>query len=592
MELEALRELQEVSRGERPADLLIRGGRLINVYSGEIYPANLAVYRDRIAYVGPSDQAAGPKTSVIEAGGRYLCPGYIEPHAHPWVGYNPVTLAEKILPLGTTALVCDSIFFYHQMGARGFAALARDLGRLPVGVWWAARNVPQSATPNEIEEFSLDNVSDLLDLPEVIAMAEITRWTALHRGDPAVLAKILAARARGKRVDGHTAGASAERLNALAAAGVSACHEAIKASEAIDRLRLGFWVMLRQSSLRPDFEALIPGLIESGVDLGRVMLTTDGSSPPFIAEHGFTDGLLRLGVSLGLDPVKAIQMCTLNPATFFGLDQEIGGLAPGRRADILILPDLTDFRPDLVIAGGRLAAKEGRLQLEIPHPDWDSYGGRPVFDNSTRWMNRPETFGVPAPDGAAEGEPVSFPVIDLVMNVITRRADLELPVRGGFLDPSGHPGLLHICLVDRAGRWITRGFIRGLAGRLEGFASTYNTTQGILAMGTDRQSMATALADVARMNGGIALVEEGRPIYRLPLPIAGMMNDLGFDEMVGRIGELREILEARGYPYHDPLYTMLFITCDFLPDIKITPAGIMDIKNYRVIHPVRPLAPN
>lgn len=593
MEIETLTELLEVSRGERPADLFIRGGRLINVYSGEIYPANLAIYHDRIAYSGPSEAALGPDTRLIEAGGRYLCPGYIEPHAHPWVGYNPVTLAGKILPLGMTAMVCDNLFFYHQMGVEGFAAMARDLSRLPLRIYWAARNIPQSAAPNQEEEFSLERISALLGQPEVIAMAEVTRWPALYAGDRKILEKILAARERGKRVDGHTAGASAERLNVIAAAGVDACHEAIKASEVFDRLRLGFWVMLRHSSLRQDFEALIPALTESGVDTSRVMLTTDGSSPSFIAKHGGTDDLLRLAVSLGVQPVKAIQMCTLNPATFYGLDQELGGIAPGRRADILILPDLKNFRPDLVVAGGQVAAKDGRLEFRLAEPDWDSYGGRPLLDNSTGWMDRPEIFAVPAPpeNDPAGGRTADFPVIDLAMNVITRRIDLSFPVTGGVLDPSVHPGLLHICLVDQAGHWIARGFIRGLADRLEGFASTYNTAQGILVIGSDRKSMAQALREVARMDGGLALVEDSRVVYRMPLPIAGMMTSLDFDELAGRFEELVELFRARGYRHHDPFYTLLFITCDFLPDIKITPSGIMDVKNYRVIYPAKNVSP-
>lgn len=595
-EADALKRLLEVSRGERSADLFIRGGRLINVYSGEIYPANLAVSGGRIAYAGPSEHAVGPDTRLIEAEGHYLSPGYIEPHAHPSIGYNPVTLAEKILPLGTTTAVCDDFFFRTTMTTDAFESLIFELSRLPLNIYWMARCVHPSLVHDETgadgqEAFALGQLTALLDRPDFIATAEITRWPAICSGDPDILKKILAARLRRKRVDGHTAGASAARLNSLAAAGVSSCHEAITAGEVLDRLRLGFWVLLRNSSLRPDLKNLLSALTESGADTGRVMMTTDGPIPPAVEETGFTDGLLRLAVSRGLSPIKALQMCTLNPAAFFGLDQEIGGLAPGRRADILILPDLKDFRPDVVIAGGRITAELGRMTTGLKQPDWHSFGTQPAYNLPIDWAELPRAFAVPAPasSGTPEAKRADFPVIDLIRNVISRRADIELSVLEGLLDPSSSPGVLHISLIDRDRRRITRGFIRGLADNLEGLATTFTTSLGILAIGSERRSMAQATRRVVEMGGGLAIVEDGKILFELPLPIAGLMSPLKFGELASRLRHFDKIIKGRGYRFHDPLYSLLFITCDFLPGLRITPAGLLDVKDYRIVRPAAEL---
>ncbi|MFL6559069.1 MAG: amidohydrolase family protein, partial [Bacillus sp. (in: firmicutes)] len=343
MDLKAQRsELVEVAKGNRSADLYIKGGTVINVYSGEFLKQNIAVYKDCIAYIGTSEASIGEHTKVINADGKYVSPGFIEAHAHPWVLYNPISVTGKVLPLGTTTTVNDNLFFYLHMGAKGFKEMVHDLKPLPGNFFWLVRLVSQADYPGEREWYNHKDIRELLELDEVLGSAEVTRWPLLYNGDPFLLDTMDFIKKLGKVSDGHTAGCSYEKLNAVVASGVTACHEAITAKEAFDRLRLGMWTTLRNSSLRPDLQEIIKLITEGNVSTSRIIMTTDGPHPSFIENEGFVDGLVRQAVELGVPVMNAIQMVTINAATYLRLDDYIGGLAPGRKADILILPNLVD----------------------------------------------------------------------------------------------------------------------------------------------------------------------------------------------------------------------------------------------------------
>src|SRR5919199_1074578 len=329
--------LIETARGELPAELFVLGGTVANVYSGELHEANVAVTAGRIAYVGEGERAIGPDTQILDAKGVIVSPGYIEAHFHPWVLYNPVSLVEGILPLGTTTVVADNLFFFMQMGTERFAAMADDLKDLPLLYLWMARLTSQAKFPGEEEMFALENVEPLLRRDDVIGTAEITRWPALAAGDPALISGIRAAKSLGKIVDGHTGGASEARLQPVAAAGITP---------------------------------------------HPLVIPPAAPAPEFAAEHGLVDGMLRVAVENGVPPIQALQMVTINPATLFRIDGQVGGIGLGRRADLLLLPDLTSFRPETVITRGRVVAENGALSVPLPRLAWESYGSRPRFDSS------------------------------------------------------------------------------------------------------------------------------------------------------------------------------------------------------------------
>jgi adenine deaminase len=558
--------LAAVARGEAKADRYVRGGLLLNVYTGELYPANVALKGERIAYVGLSEQMLGPRTEVIEAGGHTLVPGYIEPHAHPWNLATPAALARHVLPLGTTTIVADNLAVYELAGLRGFEAVVSALARGPLKFYWMVRPHAQSRSRGEAARFSLTAVRRMLANRWAVAVGEVTRWPDVWAGRPALLERLALAPARGKRIEGHTAGASAERLSALAAGGLTSDHEPITAQEALERARVGIALMLRQSSLRPDLRDLLEPFVKSG-DFSRLMLTTDGSTTAFVAERGFVDALVRLAMDEGVPPVEAYRMVTLNPATYYGKDSDLGGIAPGRYADVLLLRDLSDPCPAAVIAAGRVVAREGRLVARVPEPPWSRIFTAKATGFDRPWRVVPEEFALPRGP---------LPVMRLKSAVITALEER----------PFG-PGDLHAALLDRRGAWIAPGAVAGFAPGLDGLAATTTTDFQILALGRRPASVARAVNRLLRLGGGLVLVDGDRVAFELSLPIGGLMSPRPLSELAEREREFHALLRARGYPFHDPIYTLLFLAADFLPSVRLTALGVWDVRRSRILLPGR-----
>ncbi|HBX23583.1 MAG TPA: adenine deaminase [Desulfotomaculum sp.] len=572
-----LYDLIRTSRGEAEADLYIKNGTLINVYTGELQKVNIAVKGAHIAYVGTAEQMVGHQTTVVEAGGLYLCPGYIEPHAHPFHTYTPATLAEQVLALGTTTMVCDNLFFFMLMGPQQLALLWREFDQWPVKMLLSIRLDPQTYSSKRAALFEPHLLEPLLELTATKQVGELTDWPSLLAGREQMLDNIIATGSRGKRVEGHAPGASVETLNALAAAGVSACHESISGEEALRRLRLGMYATLRHSSLRQDLPVLLKSLLDAGIDLNRAMITTDGVTPPYMGA-GFTDHLLRLAIEEGVPPVEAYRMATLNPATYYRMDDELGGIAPGRLADILFLEDINNPTPVRVIAEGKQVAENGQLLTKLASPNWHDYGVKPVTGSLNGLTPRDMT-------PPAQDEP--FPLMQLVNPVITRRQDCVLPSRNGVLDISNEAGLVYAALFGRAGGWVTTGIIAGFADYLEGMACTSTITGDILVLGQNPSEMLRSANRMLDLGGGIVIAEKGTFIYELPLPLGGIMSPQPLDQLVDRCGYLYKLLAQRGHRHHDLLYTLLFLSATHLPAIRLSPAGIMSVKDKKVLVPVR-----
>ncbi len=562
------RRLTAVARGAAPADGYVRGGTLLNVYTGELHPANVATLGERIAYVGPRDDMVGARTTVIDATGHVLVPGYIDPHVHPAHIITPSALARHVLPLGTTTVFADTLQFWELGGRRAFVAVADALARAPLKFYWMLRVQGQTRTPDEPRTFRRRELARALAHPWVAAIGEVTRWTEIHAGEPALLARLDLGRAGALRVEGHTAGARSDKISALAAGGLTSDHEPITAAEVLDRARQGIAVMLRESSLRPDLGGLLDALKDAPGLAARAMLTADGSMPGFIRDHGFVDHLLRTALAAGVSPVDAYRMVTLNPATYFRKDDDIGGIAPGRYADVCVLSDLSQPRPEIVMARGRVAARDGRLLVRVPEPAWSRVFTSPAARLRGGWRARAEDFRLPERD--------VLPVIRLVSAVITRLE--ERP-------PA--PGDLHAALVDRAGRWVAPALVAGFADRLDGLAATVTTDFNILVLGRSREAMARAVNRLLQVHGGAVIVDGDRVAWELPLPLGGIMTRLPLPEAARCQDELHALLRERGYAFHDPFFTLLFLAADFLPAVRLTPRGVWDVKAGRLLLPRR-----
>ncbi len=566
------RRLTAVARGAAPADLYVRGGTLLNVYTGEIYPANVAIAGERIAYVGLRDDMVGPRTTTLDAGGRIITPGYIDPHVHPAHVVTPSGLARHLLPLGTTTVFADSLQIWELGGLRAFRVVADALARSPLKFYWMIRVHAQARTTDEARRFPPRDIARALDHPWSFAAGEVTRWPDVWGGSRDLLGRLDLALSRGQRVEGHTAGAGPDKIAALAAGGLSSDHEPITASEVLERARQGIAVMLRESSLRPDLAGLLDALRTAPALVSRLMLTADGSMPAFIRDHGFVDHLIRVAMKRGVAPVDAYRMATLNPATYIGREADLGGVAPGRYADLCLLRDLGEPRPEVVVARGRVAARDGNVVVTVPEPDWSRALTTPEARLTVRWRARPDDFRLPPRD--------RYPVIRLVSAVITRLEDRPRA-----------EGDLYAALVDRAGRWVAPGLVTGFGDRVDGLASTITTDFNILVLGRRPESMARAVNRLLEVRGGVVLVDDDRVSFELPMPLGGVMTRLSLPAAAAQEDALRAALVARGYPHHEPLFTLFFLAADFLPFVRLSPRGVWDVKLGRVLLPRRARRP-
>lgn len=564
-----------VALGEEKADLFVRGGTVVNVYSGELIPANIAVVGERVAYVGPSEQAVGPETEVLDARGLYVSPGWIEPHTHAYLFYNPASLAEAILPGGTTTIVSDDLVFSLHGGAKTSRAVMDACARLPLRVLWYARPEPASPISGADEDyFDGERLCEVLDHPLVMGVGEAPAWARFLGSEESSLeAAITEAHRRGLIADGHTTGARGAKLAALTAAGLRSCHEATTADEALERIRLGLWTPLRHSSLRPDLPELLRVVTEESIDTSRVLFTADGPSPDFIAEHGYLDGLLRLAVEAGVPATQAIRMATLNAATYLHLDDHLGGVAPGRLADLVLLADLSSFRPQTVVAGGRVVAREGELAGPMPGIDWEPLRLGLEFRQG-KWLEDASLF-----DGRPDE---ALPVIGFVSNVITRLE--EAPPEGGLPD-----GYLRAAHISRDGRWISRALVRNFARDLEGFATTATSSGHLLVLGRNQEAMAIAASRVRDLGGGMSLAGGGRVVWEAALPLTGIMTSGPFEQALFAASEMKAHLRSAGYPFSEALYSLLFLTADFLPGPRLTWSGVLDVRTGKLVGEAEPI---
>lgn len=576
------RHLLAVARQDEPPDLLLKGGRVVNVYTGEIYTADVAVAGGRVARVDPGGLQPGPATETVELEGRFLAPGLIEPHCHPFLIYNPAALVAGLLPLGVTTVCADSSLLLRELSGAALQAALDWCGGYPADVRWLARlDVPVDGHdgPWYLDRAGVDAV---LRHPRAVGVMEFTRWTVLQDGPPYVLERYREAQARRLRVDGHTAGASAGRLHALVAAGLSSCHEAINVEQVIDRLRLGLWTPLRYSSIRPDLPALAAVLRRSDLDTRRVLLTCDSPTPLWIQEQGFLDAALRILVAAGVDPVRALRLATLSPAEYYGLDDVIGGIAPGRQANLVVYDDLSDFRPQQVWVQGRLVAAAGSLKVPVPEFPWaPDVPGR----------NIPAPGDLPTGAGWLPAAPAgggAWPVLEFTTQVLTRRRDEPLPARDGHICLDDRPDLLYCVRLDRRHKGITRTVVGGFAPGMGALATDIGYGPGWVVMGRSAELMHAAARQLIELQSGIVVLDRaGAPLLAEPLQMGGGLGLAGTDfaAAVRFDRRLQQVLHQCGHAHDDPIYTLLFLTGVVVPDVRLCPQGVVEVRSGRVLTP-------
>jgi adenine deaminase len=560
----------KVARGDAPADLALRNGLLINVYTGEIYESDVIIAGDKIVGLGPGYEAR----EEIDLAKRYIAPGFINAHVHIESSMiTPPQFARAVVPLGTTSVITDPHEVANVCGLAGIRYMLEITEGLPLSVFVNAPScVPATPMSTSGAELDAAQLATLLDHPRVLGLAEMMNYPGLILGDPAVLAKMETF--QGRIVDGHSPGVGGAWLNAYAAGGVGSDHECSTVEEARERLRAGMYLLIREATGARNLLDLLP--VVTAENSRRCCFCTDDYHPTDILQNGEMDHILRQAVAQGLDPVTAIRMATLNTAEWFRL-RDRGAVAPGKRADLVVFSDLHDIRAELVFCGGKLAGQNGNPVGEWPVPAVDQ---SPVRDTiHVDWDSLDErSFHIPARGSRAH-------VIGVIENqIVTRHLIEEIAGEDGQAKSDTGRDLLKMAVIERhlgTGN-VGLGFIHGFGLKAGALAtSVAHDHHNIVVVGVDDQSMLTAARAVGEMGGGFATANKEQVLATVPLPIAGLMSEQTAEAVAEALDVLQNSAAGLGSLLSDPFMTLSFMALEVIPALKLTDQALIDVEQFK-----------
>lgn len=583
------KNLIDVAMGRKPADLVIKNGTWVCVQSGELIPdTDVAVEDGRIAYVGPdAAQAIDSNTTlVLDANGKYLVPGLLDAHVHIESGMLTVTeFVRAVLPHGTTGMFVDPHEIANVFGLKGIRLMVDEARRQPIHVWVQVPSCVPSAPGFETPGADLgpEEVAEALGWEGVIGLGEVMNFPGVAAGDPKMLAEIAAARLAGKVVGGHYASPDLGRpFHGYAAGGAEDDHEGTTVEDAIARARQGMKVMMRYGSAWHDVAAQVKAVTKMRLDPRHFLLCTDDAHAGTII-HGHMDRVVRHAIAEGVPPMTAIQMATINTAEHFGLSREIGQIAPGRWADILLVNDLKNFQVSVVIARGVVAADRGKLLLELSRPRYPAWATRSV--HLPRKM-KADDFRLPVPS-ARDGR-VLCNVIGVIENQApTRHLRLPVSVAEGEIRASIEGDLAKVALVERhhGSGTVQVGLVSGFGFRARcAVASTVaHDSHHLIVVGTDEASMAVAANALAASGGGQVVVKEGQIIGQVDLPLAGLMAVERAEIVAMRAESIVEGFRACGCQLNNPNMQLSLLALPVIPELRITDQGLVDAVHFKFL---------
>ncbi len=568
MELE---QLIRVARGDMLADLVLTNCRLVNVYSGEIAETQVAIAGNRIAGIGPGYRSK----ETLDLSGRYLCPGFINAHVHVESSMvTPIEYARAVVPRGTTTAVSDPHEIANVCGLAGIHYMLDAAQHAPMTILANASScVPATHMSTGGARLAAEDLIALRDDPRIIGLAEMMNFPGVVMAIPDVLAKVKAF--AGRPIDGHAPGLSGQQLNAYVAAGIGSDHECISVPEAREKLGLGMYLLIREGTTAHNLAGLLPAVSPSNAR--RCCFCTDDRHPADLLDEGDVDVLVRGAIAGGLDPITAIRMATLNTAEWFRL-WDRGGIAPGKRADMIAFRDLNDLRAELVFVGGRLVARNQAMLVEqepvsvdesavrnTVRVDWDTVSLQVAAGNATSHMRVIGAIGD---------------------QVITEHLIMEPTLCGGEAVADPGRDLLKMAVIERhhgAGK-VGLGFVKGIGLQRGAIATTVgHDHHNLIVIGADDVSMLTAAKAVARIGGGEAVAVGEELLQTLALPIAGLMSDRPLEEVRTLQNTMLTKAAELGCPLHDPFMTISFLALEVIPSLKLTDQGLVDVDQFELV---------
>ena len=561
------RDWLDAAAGRSRIDLLLKNVRLINVFSGTIQRTDVGVHRGR--FVGPGRYRA---RRVMDLEGRYLAPGFIDGHCHlESTMLTPREFARAVIPRGTTAVVADPHEIANVLGLEGIRYMVEASMGVPFRFHFMLPScVPATHLETAGASLSADDLALFAREPWALGLGEVMNVPGVLFGDPGVLAKLK--RFQGRVMDGHAPGLRGEGLNAYLSCGIGSDHECTSLVEAREKLERGMWIMIRQGSTARNLEELLPLVNERTVR--RCLLVTDDRTPEDLLEHGHLDQVLGQAIALGLDPVLAVQMVTLNPAEYFGL-RDLGAVASGRWADGVVLDGLSPFRVEMTLVGGEVLHRRGKPLRGF------RAGAAP---------KAPSSFRMPPVDPATlrvEAQPGRIRVMERIPGqILTRQRWMKPLVRDGAVVSDPSRDILKIAVAERhrgTGN-VGIGFVRGFGLQRGALASSVaHDSHNVVAVGVEDRDLIAAIQAVADMEGGLVVVDGGRVMGWLPLPIAGLMSDWPLERVAERHQRLREAALGLGCSIEDPFMALSFLALPVIPELKLTDLGLVDVKAFKVV---------
>ena len=545
-----------MAKGELPADLLLANAKIINVFNGKIEPGNIAICGDRIAGVGDYQKAK----EVVDAGGSYIAPGLINGHIHPESSMLDIAqYARAVVPHGTTALVTDLHEIANITGLKGIKYVLNRARRLPLDLFLMAPScVPATDRETSGANLGPEEISQILKLKECLGLGEVMNFPGVIGGDKAVLEKL--GLARGKIIDGHAPGLGGRNLSAYIAAGIYSDHESVSPDEAREKLRRGMWLMLREGSSEKNLEALLPLVTDKTFQ--RCMFVVDDRSCLDLLKDGDIDGVVRKAIRLGLEPVRAIQLATINPAEYFRR-QGLGAVAPGYMANIIEISDLPNLKIERVFYRGRLVAEGGKALFTAPK------GGGGLGDTI---KIKPFSAGALALKPSGE----TMPVIEVIPGQIVTR---KKTTRSGAI-PDPERDILKLAVVERhrATGNIGVGLVSGFGLKQGALASSIaHDSHNIIAVGVSDGDIITAIKEIERLKGGLVAAAGGKILASLALPVAGLLSDKPLETVVSKLEKLEQTTAGMGSKLDSPFATLSFLALPVIPEIRLTDRGVVEV---------------
>jgi adenine deaminase len=571
-------ELMRVALGEAPADLAIVNGSVVNVYNGEVEKASVLIKGERIAYVGNDlGKAIGPSTQVIDAKNKTLIPGLIDGHTHIDSIYSISQFLRYAMLGGTTTVITENSDIGSPLGYEGVIRFLASIKDQPIKIFITAPPLVTLSPVTEEHAITLPQLRKLLRYKDVLGLGE-PYWGDVVNGNQRVLDLIAETVKRGKKVEGHSAGASGKKLQAYVSAGVSSCHEPTNAEEVRERLRLGLFILIREGMVRRELEAIAP-IKDDDTLLNRLAIASDGVAPGQLISDGYMEFLVQKAINLGFDPIRAVQMATINVARHFAIDDEIGGIAPGKYADIAVIPELKTIKAEYVISSGRVVAHNGQLLIR---PRKHRY---PKSMLDTVRLDRDCTaddFAIPA-----QGSQTRVRLIDQITNLLTREAFSNMPVIEGQLRADAGKDIIKVAAIERAYRTGKRftGLIRGL-GLKKGALATTNVWDcgDIIVAGADENDMALAVNRVRELGGGVVLIAEGSITAELALPVGGVISTEPVETVADKLRRIQQTAAEFGAKSPNFALTLETLPTPAIPFFRICSSGLFDLKQNRFVN--------